>query len=354
MKNENQNQTPPLFRKKRMPSRTSDEFVKGVLQQNRTMLAQTITLIESGSPADVLLAQDVLRQLLPYTGKSIRIGVTGPPGAGKSTLIETLGTYLCGCGFKIAALSIDPSSPRAKGSILGDKTRMEKLARHPQAFIRPSPSKGALGGVARKTREAMLVCEAAGYDVIIVETVGVGQSETAVRAMVDFFLLLQMIDAGDELQGIKKGVIELADAILIHKADGKNRQAARQLQVAFNQWLHLIQPATTGWQTKAYTGSSLCNEGIRELWDVIRDFKRETLRTGTFERRRADQAIDWMQTTIKEELQARFYANRKVQEAWPAIEAAVGSGSLPVRQAVSELLDLFLSSHRDKRDVEEK
>ncbi|HYQ92753.1 MAG TPA: methylmalonyl Co-A mutase-associated GTPase MeaB, partial [Candidatus Competibacteraceae bacterium] len=259
-----------------------DEYVQGVLAGDRNVLAQTITLVESNAPAHGAMAQEVLRRLLPHTGNSIRVGITGVPGVGKSTTIEALGMYLCEQGHQVAVLAVDPSSTVTRGSILGDKTRMEQLSRNPRAFIRPSPSSGTLGGVTRKSRETMLVCEAFGFDVILVETVGVGQSETTVRSMVDFFLLLMLAGAGDELQGIKKGIMELADALLINKADGDNQLRARAAKAEYNRALHYLAPATEGWQTRAYTCSALAHEGIDEIWRVIEDFRQKTQASGVF------------------------------------------------------------------------
>lgn len=330
----------PLFRKKPTRSFTVDDCVSGVLEGNRAMLARTITLIESQLSTDFRFAQDVLRQLMPYTGNSIRVGISGPPGAGKSSFIESLGMYLCKRGERVAALTIDPSSPITKGSILGDKTRMEQLARHPLSFIRPTASGGELGGVARKTRETILVCEAAGYNVILVETVGVGQSEIAARGMVDFFLLLQITGAGDELQGIKKGTLELADAVAINKADGANREPARRLAAEYNQWFRFVAPEA-GWTVKAYPCSALRREGIEEIWQAICQFQRLMKQNGAFDQRREDQAIDWLRATIRDCLHTRFFSHSRIQRKLPELEAAIRRNSISVTQAALDLIEMF-------------
>jgi len=321
-----------------------DDHVAGVLAGDRTTLGRTITLVESNSLRHEALAQDVLRQLLHRTGQSIRVGITGVPGAGKSTFIEALGNYLIGQGYRVAVLAVDPTSSITRGSVLGDKVRMPTLARDERCFIRPSPSGGTLGGVARKTRETILVCEAAGYDVILVETVGVGQSEITVRSMVDFFLLLKIAGAGDELQGIKKGVMELADAVAVNKADGANRSAAEAARAEYERALHYLAPATPGWQTPALLCSALEKTGIAGIWEVVRTFRRETGASGLFHQRRLDQTREWMHDMIREHLQRRFYQDQTVREALPAIEQAVTRGNLPVTRAVRRLLDLFEKS----------
>ncbi|MCK5076439.1 MAG: methylmalonyl Co-A mutase-associated GTPase MeaB, partial [Calditrichia bacterium] len=296
------------------PRLTADDYVNGVLEDDRTILARTITLIESNASAHMEQAQEVLRELMPQTGKSIRVGITGVPGAGKSTFIEELGQYLIKQGHKVAVLAIDPSSSLTRGSILGDKTRMEKLSQNPNSFIRPSPSGGTLGGVARKTRETMLVCEAAGFDVILVETVGVGQNEITVRSMVDFFLLVQISGAGDELQGIKKGVIEIADAILVNKADGDNKPKAEAAKQQYSMALHYLSKATEGWDTRAFTCSALTGEGIPEIWKVVQKFHKLTTTSNVFANRRRLQAKEWMHSMVQEHLKEEFYNNPQVQE----------------------------------------
>ena len=323
-----------------------DDYVKGVLENNRTILARAITLIESNSPKHKDFAQAVLQKLLPHTGKAIRIGITGVPGAGKSSFIEAFGTMLCEQGHKVAVLAVDPSSSITRGSILGDKTRMERLSVHQNSFIRPSPSSGTLGGVTRKTRETMLACEAAGFDVILVETVGVGQSEATVRSMVDFFLLLTITGAGDELQNIKKGVIELADAIVINKADGDNIFAAENLASEFNRALHYLVHYTKGWETKAYTCSAITGAGIRELWDLVNAFEKATKSSGQFVTRRQEQLLEWVDNMVIEDIKTKFYQNNAVKELLPTLQDQVLKGELPATSAALQLLEAF--EHRSK------
>lgn len=320
-----------------------DDYIDGVLSGNRAMLARAITLVESNAPHHFEAAQSLLQRLLPHTGDSIRVGITGVPGAGKSTFIDTFGSYLTSQGYRVAVLAIDPSSSVTKGSILGDKTRMENLSRDERAFIRPSPTGGMLGGVARKTRESILVCEAAGYDVILVETVGTGQSEITVRSMVDFFLLILITGAGDELQGIKKGVIEIADALLINKADGDNKIPAQAARAEYNRVLHFLTPATEGWTTRAYTASALTGEGIETIWQVIQSFEQNTKATGLFEQRRQLQMRQWLHTVIENQLYNFFFKHPAIQKALPTVERDVMSGQLPATAGAQLLLELLLS-----------
>lgn len=318
-----------------------EEYVEGVKKGDRMILAQAITLIESNAPRDFDKAQRVLQALLPRTGHSLRIGITGVPGAGKSTFIEAFGQLLCRQGYKVAVLAVDPTSSITGGSILGDKTRMQKLSREPNCFIRPSPSGGTLGGVARKSRETMMLCEAAGCDVILVETVGVGQSETTVRSMVDFFMLVVLTGAGDDLQGIKKGIMELADAIVVNKADGDNLERAKVTQGEYERMVEFIRPATEGWKTHAYRCSALKKTGLLELWAVMREFEKVTKQSGAFENRRQRQIIAWVKTMIDEHLHNLFYEDPVIKGRLPEVRAAVLAGVVSPSQAVAELIKTF-------------
>ncbi|WP_449536878.1 methylmalonyl Co-A mutase-associated GTPase MeaB [Ferdinandcohnia sp. Marseille-Q9671] len=327
------------FSKKKQ--RSTMDYVQGIVSGDRTILAQAITLVESNAKRHEDQAQEVINKVLPHTGNSVRIGITGVPGAGKSTFIESFGSYLCEQGHRVAVLAVDPSSSVTGGSILGDKTRMESLARNRNAFIRPSPSGGNLGGVNRKTRETILLCEAAGFDVILVETIGVGQSEIVVRSMVDFFLLLVLTGAGDELQGMKKGVMELADALLVNKADGDNKQKAKVARSEYSRILHYLQPATKGWSTKAYTASALNNEGIDEMWNVIERFVEITKASGVFQDRRNSQTRDWIYAMIKDYLETSFFSNESIKSMLPLVENKVVKGDVNVTSAVKELIRLY-------------
>lgn len=318
-----------------------EEYVEGVKKGDRMILAKAITLIESNAPKDFDKAQRVLQALLPRTGHSLRIGITGVPGAGKSTFIEAFGQLLCQQGYKVAVLAVDPTSSITGGSILGDKTRMQKLSREPNCFIRPSPSGGTLGGVARKSRETMMLCEAAGCDVILVETVGVGQSETTVRSMVDFFMLVVLTGAGDDLQGIKKGIMELADAIVVNKADGDNLERAKVTQGEYERMVEFIRPATEGWKTHAYRCSALQKTGLLELWAVMREFEKVTKKYGAFENRRQRQIIAWVKTMIDEHLHNLFYEDPVIKGRLPEVRAAVLAGVVSPSQAVAELIRTF-------------
>ena len=318
-----------------------EEYVEGVKKGDRMILAKAITLIESNAPKDFDKAQRVLQALLPRTGHSLRIGITGVPGAGTSTFIEAFGQLLCQQGYKVAVLAVDPTSSITGGSILGDKTRMQKLSREPNCFIRPSPSGGTLGGVARKSRETMMLCEAAGCDVILVETVGVGQSETTVRSMVDFFMLVVLTGAGDDLQGIKKGIMELADAIVVNKADGDNLERAKVTQGEYERMVEFIRPATEGWKTHAYRCSALQKTGLLELWAVMREFEKVTKKSGAFENRRQRQIIAWVKTMIDEHLHNLFYEDPVIKGRLPEVRAAVLAGVVSPSQAVAELIRTF-------------
>lgn len=305
-----------LSGKTSLKSPNLDTLKAGILAGNRTMLSKGITLIESNSHKHFQAAQDLIQILLPYSGKSVRIGITGVPGVGKSTFIETFGTWLISQGHKVAVLAIDPSSSISKGSILGDKTRMEKLSRLEGSFIRPSPSSGVLGGVARKTRETMIAFEAAGYDVLLVETVGVGQSEITARSIVDFFLLLQLTGAGDELQNIKKGIIELADLIVINKADGDNVLKAESARHEIEHVLHFIQPATQGWKTRALTCSALNGMNVPHIWEVVSEFVKVTQSNSAFEQRRNSQKLEWLDNMLSESLHSLFFSNKSILEQY--------------------------------------
>ncbi len=290
-----------------------EEYVSKILHGDITFLSRAITLVESTNKKHSQKANAILNACLPYANNSVRIGITGVPGVGKSTFIETFGKYLTNIGKKVAVLAVDPSSSVNKGSILGDKTRMEQLVTDKNAFIRPSPSGTSLGGVAQKTRESIILCEAAGFDTIIIETVGVGQSETVVHSMVDFFLLLKLSGAGDELQGIKRGIIEMADAIVINKADGDNIKNAKIAKVEFNRALHLYPPKKNGWTPKTMVASALNNKGIDKIYATISTYIQQAKETKYFEKKRATQSKNWLYTTIEEELKKRFYENNEVK-----------------------------------------
>lgn len=322
-----------------------DDFVAGVLAGDRIILARAITLVESLSRTHEAQAQEILVKLLPHTGKAKRIGITGVPGVGKSTFLESFGCYLVKEGHKVAVLTIDPSSSRSGGSILGDKTRMENLSREANAFIRPSPTGTSVGGVARRTRETMLLCEAAGFDTIMVESVGVGQTEVALRSMTDFFLLLLLPGAGDELQGIKKGIVEMADAVMINKADGDNRQRAEMARSDQNSALHYLQPATPGWKTETGLCAGLTGEGIPEIWKIIERFYKEMEEAiGT---RRQSQTLDWISDLIREELIRSFYQDPRVTARMPSIQEAVLRGELTAVLGAKQLLALHAGHVND-------
>ena len=315
-----------------------DDYIAGVLAGDRAVLARAITLVESSSQLHETQAQEVLNRLLPHTGKAKRVGITGVPGVGKSTFIETFGCGLAERGHKLAVLTIDPTSARSGGSILGDKTRMERLCQLPNAFIRPSPSGGSLGGVARRTRETMLLCEAAGFDTILVESVGVGQTEIALRSMVDFFLLLLLPGAGDELQGIKKGIVEMADLVLINKADGDNRMRAEHARADQDAALHYLQPATPGWKTQVALCSGLTGEGITELWERIGRFYAELEPQGIIAKRRQQQTLEWLGDLIHDELRRCFYRDPCVTRKMPELKEALLRGEITAVRAAKILL----------------
>lgn len=318
-----------------------DKLSEGLLKGTLRPLSRAITLIESSNPEHYEDASKLLENILPHTGKSIRIGISGVPGVGKSTFIEAFGQHLTSTGHKVAVLAVDPSSQLTGGSILGDKTRMEDLSRDENAFIRPSPAGSTLGGVAKKTRETMLLCEAAGYDVILVETVGVGQSEITVASMVDFFMLLQLANAGDELQGIKKGVMEIADAIVINKAEGENRARAELAQGQYKNALHILRPKSKNWIVPVQLCSALYNEGISDIWDIVTDYKEKLTASGEFDDKRQRQAVDWLWTMVMDDLKELFTSNKNVQAKLPQIQEAVVKGITPPGVASKRLLELF-------------
>jgi LAO/AO transport system kinase len=321
-----------------------DEYVEGIFKGNINMLSQAITMIESSKYEHQEIAQQIIEKCLPKAGRSIRIGITGVPGAGKSTFIESFGSYLTSHEHKLAVLAIDPSSERSKGSILGDKTRMEQLCNDPKAFIRPSPSAGTLGGVARKTRESMILCEAAGFDTIIIETVGVGQSETAVKSMVDFFLLLKIAGAGDELQGIKRGIMEMADAIAINKADGNNIEKAQLAKAQFKNALMLFPPHESEWNPKVLTCSAIENTGIKDIWECILEYVEAVNKNNYFDRNRSEQAKYWMYETINERLKSNFYHNDNIKDSLPKFENDVLEHKISSFIAAHKLLDDYYKS----------
>ena len=332
---------PYMVRVKRKRTLTSGEYVEGILKGDISILGQAVTLVESTLPEHYALSQEVIEKCLPYASRSARIGITGVPGAGKSTFIEALGMHLVNKGSKLAVLAIDPSSERSKGSILGDKTRMEELSVSDKAFIRPSPSAGSLGGVARKTRETVVLCEAAGFDKIIIETVGVGQSETAVHSMVDFFLLIQLAGTGDELQGIKRGIMEMADGIIINKAEGANLEKAKLAQCQFQNALHLFPAHESGWVPKVLTCSAFHKIGIEEVWQMMEEYIAFTKKNGYFDVKRKLQAKYWMYETIDEALRNHFYKNPEIEASLQEMEIKISNDELSSFIAATKLLDSY-------------
>lgn len=320
-----------------------DQTVKEVLAGNITILSSAITLIESNLPKHQKIAAKIIEKCLPYSGNSVRIGITGVPGVGKSTFIEALGLHLIKQGHKLAVLAIDPSSEQSGGSILGDKTRMEQLSAEKNAFIRPSPSSGSLGGVARKTRESIILCEAAGFDTIFIETVGVGQSETKVHSMVDFFLLLMLAGAGDELQGIKRGIMEMADTIIINKADGSNVDKAKMAKREYENALHMFPPTQSGWIPNVLLTSALNNLGIDEVWKSIIDYQKLTQKNGFWQQNRNRQAKYWMHETIRESLKNHFYQNPDNRKLINEYEQKVLEGKISPFEAAQVLLNRYFS-----------
>ncbi|MFA5329619.1 MAG: methylmalonyl Co-A mutase-associated GTPase MeaB [Prolixibacteraceae bacterium] len=324
------------------------QYVDGILNGNITILSQAVTLVESSKPEHQEIAQKIILKCLPFSGNSVRIGITGVPGVGKSTFIEAMGKYITSKGKKLAVLAIDPSSERTKGSILGDKTRMEDLSTDPNAYIRPSPSAGSLGGVARKTRETIVLCEAAGFNHIFIETVGVGQSETAVHSMVDFFLLLMLAGAGDELQGIKRGIMEMADAITINKADGNNIEKAGLARVQYMNALHLFPTPESGWNPKVLTCSAYMKTGISEIWETIDEYLSYVRKNNYFQFRRNEQSKFWMYETINEQLRNNFYHNELIKTMMEELEQKVLNEEISSFVAAKKLLDLYDQTRQHK------
>ena len=331
----------PYFVRRKRRTFTTDEYVEGILQGNITILAQAITLVESNNPAHYAQAQEIIERCLPHSGKSVRIGITGVPGAGKSSFIEAVGNMITSLKHKLAVLAIDPSSERSGGSILGDKTRMESICHNPDIFVRPSPSAGSLGGVARKTRETIVLCEAAGFDVIFIETVGVGQSETAVHSMVDMFMMLQISGAGDELQGIKRGIMEMADMMVITKADGENITKAELAKAQYQGALHLFPLAESGWRPQVYTCSSLLGTGLEEVWQGVEKYLEHIELNGYFTANRNRQNKYWMYETINETLKSSFYNNPEIEAKMAEVEQRVLEAKLSSFIAAKELLDIY-------------
>jgi LAO/AO transport system kinase len=337
------------FKKRRKKKYSIQDYTKGIFEGNLIILSQAITVTESSLPDHQIIAQKIIEKCLPRSGNSVRVGITGVPGVGKSTFIEALGRYITGLGKKLAVLAIDPSSERSKGSIMGDKTRMEKLAADPNAFIRPSPTAGSLGGVARKTRETIILCEAAGFDTIFIETVGVGQSETAVHSMVDFFLLLILAGAGDELQGIKRGIMEMADAIVITKADGSNMDKAIKARNEFRNALFLFPPSKSGWIPNILTCSAFNLSGIDAIWDTINEYCTLTKNNLYFQKKRKEQARYWMYQAIDEFLRNHFYDHSDIKEKLPEIEKEVLERNLNPFIAAKKLLEGYFGKYGGKR-----
>lgn len=319
----------------------AQEFIRGIIEGNRTLLSKAITIIESALPAHKNLASEIIAGCLPHTGKSIRVGITGVPGVGKSTFIEALGSYITSLDHQLAVLAIDPSSERTRGSILGDKTRMEKLSTNSKAFIRPSPSAGSLGGVARKTKETIILCEAASFDVVFVETVGVGQSETAVNSMVDFFLLLMLPGAGDELQGIKKGIMEMADALVINKSDGDNITRAKLAMQQYRNAMHLFPASLSGWIPTVEMCSSLQNTGIEDVWKGINAYQKMTRESGYFVKKRKEQEIQILHEAIRQQLTDDFFNSPNIRNQLISIRKNIIDGNESAYEAGARLLDQY-------------
>ena len=322
----------------------ANQYIDGVLKGDRVLLSRAITIVESNLASDKVLAKEIIQSILPSSGNSLRIGITGVPGVGKSTFIEVFGKHLIEKGHKVAILSIDPSSQRSKGSILGDKTRMEELANREEAYIRPSASGDTLGGVANKTGETMLLCEAAGYDIVLIETVGVGQSETAVHGMTDFFLLLMLSGAGDELQGIKKGIMEMADMLVINKADGDNIQKSLLAKRQYENALHIFPQSESGWTPVVTTASALKNIGIPEVWEKMVAFKKLVHKNGYFDKNRREQQIQWMYNNIHEDLKQLFYGSEHITEHLRVLEKDIIDDKISPVKAAEMIIEAFKST----------
>ncbi len=331
-----QNINPNFKKHKTAKDPSAEELLKPLKTGNRAALSKSLTMVESKKEEHRLIAEKLIHLALPFSGNSVRVGITGVPGVGKSTFIEAFGNYLTEQGKKVAVLAIDPSSNKNRGSILGDKTRMYELSQNENAFIRPSPSAGSLGGVARKTRESIILCEAAGFDIILIETVGVGQSETAVKSMVDFFMLLMLAGAGDELQGIKRGIMEMADLLVVNKADGDNAHKAKRAAAEYKRALHLFPPNSNAWTPRVQTCSATEKTGIEESWKVISEFENQQKTKGYFEETRKQQAIDWFEESIGELLLSQFRKDKKAQINFQSLRTQVQEGKKEAYSAAQE------------------
>ncbi|MGQ4664505.1 methylmalonyl Co-A mutase-associated GTPase MeaB [Metabacillus halosaccharovorans] len=323
-----------------------EQLITGIERGDRGLLAQAITLVESNAKQHFEKAQKIIESLLQKKNSTIRIGITGVPGAGKSTFIDSFGMYLCEQGYRVAVLAIDPTSQVSKGSIMGDKTRMERLSKHPNAYIRPSPSGGNLGGVSRKTRETIILCEAAGYNIILVETMGVGQGEFVVREMVDFFLLLVLTGAGDELQTMKKGIMELPDLVVVNKADGENMSRANKAKSEYNSILHFLTSYTKDWETRAVTASAYEGTGIVDIWEIVKDFEKQTKKSNLFYQRRSEQQLNWLHDLIKQELFRHFYDQPLIKKELNVAEQTVKTGTKHVSRTALELVQMYIEHKR--------
>jgi len=339
--------------KRRRKQKSAETYVEGILQGDRILLSQAITLVESTRREDRALAKTIIDQCMSHTGNSYRIGITGVPGVGKSTFIDQFGYMLVQEGKKVAVLAIDPSSQVSGGSILGDKTRMDLLSHHPQAYVRPSPTSGSLGGVARKTRETLLLCEAAGFDVVCIETVGVGQSEITVAGMVDFFLLLMLPNAGDDLQGIKKGIMEMADGLVINKAEGEQLPVARKAKTYYTSALRLFPPKYFGWRPSVHLCSALLGDGLDEVWEKLEEFRLKSKEHGYWTQHRQSQATNWMKETLEQQLLQLFYDDPQIQDRWEEVQSEVKAGTRsPIEAAESLLIDWQVQQNDDTPNAE--